>query len=112
MMPSSTVATDGGSSSSSVGSPSTTHKTEGNYIDPFPPPPSPVRRPTWLSRLIFKVEDLIDAFSWVKFFYYLLAYSYFFFLMYLGWIVLPLAGHWDAPNQSDKVPIIYQDFSK
>ncbi|KIW58173.1 hypothetical protein, variant 2 [Exophiala xenobiotica] len=111
MMPSSTVATDGGSSSSSVGSPSTTHKTEGNYIDPFPPPPSPVRRPTWLSRLIFKVEDLIDAFSWVKFFYYLLAYSYFFFLMYLGWIVLPLAGHWDAPNQSDKVPIIYQDFS-
>ncbi|KAK4941969.1 hypothetical protein LTR10_018150 [Elasticomyces elasticus] len=69
------------------------------------------RRPTWLLRLIFKVQDLIDSFSWIRFIYYLCSYSYFCLMMYLAYIVLPLPGHWATTTQSDKVPISYQEFN-
>ncbi|KAI1613441.1 hypothetical protein EDD36DRAFT_465565 [Exophiala viscosa] len=69
------------------------------------------RRPTWLLRLTFRVQDLIDSFSWIRFVYYLCSYSYFCLMMYLAYVVLPLPGHWDTKYQSDKVPMVYQDFT-
>lgn len=74
----------------------------------------PRRRPSLLIKLAWRVEDAITGINWKHVTYKTCAFSYLAFMMWMTWLVLPLRGHWPIIQikQSDKVPIVYQDFNK
>ena len=63
-------------------------------------------------RFRYRIEDYIDEINWLHVAFKICAFSYFFFLSFLAWQVLPLPGHWSLTDQFDKVPITYQNFAK
>jgi hypothetical protein len=63
-------------------------------------------------RILHRIEDFIDETNWLHVAFKICAYTYFFFLAFLAWQVLPLPGHWTRPGDLDKIPIVYQDFPK
>jgi hypothetical protein len=69
-------------------------------------------KPTFYIRLVYRVQDFIDDINWLHVAFKICAYTYIAFILWITWKVLPLHGHWTPSKQSDKVPIVYQDFSK
>ncbi|RMZ79846.1 hypothetical protein DV737_g3257, partial [Chaetothyriales sp. CBS 132003] len=69
------------------------------------------KRPSRLRRLSWKVVDAYDNTNWLHIAFKVFAYTYIALNLWVAWQILPLAGHWDPPVQSDKVPFVYQDHS-
>lgn len=69
------------------------------------------RRP-YLTRVLDKLEDLVDELNWLHLAYKAVAYSYLAFVLWLISFILPFPSNWSRLQQSDRVPIVYQDLKK
>lgn len=69
------------------------------------------RRP-YLTRLMDKLDDLVDELNWLHLAYKAVAYTYLALILWLISFVLPTQSNWSKPQQSDRVPIVHQDLEK
>jgi hypothetical protein len=84
---------------------------DGPVRDPTRRPAGVNRRP-YLARVTDKLEDLVDELNWLHLAYKAVAYSYLAFVLWLISFILPFPSNWSRPQQSDRVPIVYQDLKK
>lgn len=71
------------------------------------------QRPSPLVRLAWLVEDFVTGIRWKHVAYKTVAFAYLGVLLWMMYWVLPLPGHWPSIiRQSDRVPLVYQDFFK
>ncbi|KAK5045608.1 hypothetical protein LTR84_008977 [Exophiala bonariae] len=67
---------------------------------------------SYLARLTDKLEDLVDESNWLHWAYKAVAYSYLAFILWLITFILPIQSNWSTPQQSDRVPVVYQSLEK
>lgn len=70
------------------------------------------RRPGLITRLSYRVEDLIDEWDWGRVFFHFLAGVYLGIIIFFIYYFFSIRGHRNGRPDSDKLPIVHQDYDK
>ena len=74
------------------------------------------KRTRLLGRVSWAVDDIVDNYAgelnFARCMYYLFAYTWAIFILFLTWKLLPIHGHWPEMRQWDSVPDQYHDLNR